>query len=127
MFIAGLLKWWYGAGYVRCAKGCMNRLESAMDYFPVGLLLRTMFSLFRQDGAGGSGGPLNVRMRRFAERLISRFIGAGIRFVVLVIGLVTITIIALFSLVSLITWALVPAIPFVGIILMISGWVPWHL
>ena len=51
MFIASLLKWWYSAGYIRCAKGWMTRLESALDYFSIDLLLKTMFSLFRQDGA----------------------------------------------------------------------------
>lgn len=127
MFIAGLLRWWYSAGYVGCAKGCMVRLESAMDYFSIGLLLRTMFSLFRQDGAGGSGGSISMKMQRFLGRLISRFIGAGVRFVVLVVGLVTITIIAVGSLISLIIWAIVPILPFIGLILTLSGWVPWHI
>ena len=87
MFIASLLKWWYSAGYIRCARGWMTRLESALDYFSIDLLLKTMFSLFRQDGAVGSGGALNIRIRRFFERLVSRLIGACIRSIVLIIGL----------------------------------------
>jgi hypothetical protein cdiviTM7_02844 len=127
MFIASLLKWWYSAGYIRCAKGWMTRLESALDYFSIDLLLKTMFSLFRQDGAVGSGGALNIRIRRFFERLVSRLIGACIRSIVLIIGLLVITILAITSLFSLIVWAVIPVFPFIGVIITLSGWVPWHL
>ena len=101
MFIASLLKWWYSAGYIRCARGWMTYLESALDYFSIDLLLKTMFSLFRQEGAVGS--------------------------IVLIIGLLVITILAITSLFSLIVWAVIPVFPFIGVILTLSGWVPWHL
>lgn len=127
MFIVGLFRWWYGAGFLQCARGCMMRLESALDYFSIDLLLKTMFSLFRQDGAGGVDGPLSVKIRRFFERLISRFIGAGVRFTVLIIGLFVIAGLALGSVIVLVCWGLLPLVPFAGFIMMLSGWVPWHL
>ncbi|MDO4684397.1 MAG: hypothetical protein Q4B06_01685 [Candidatus Saccharibacteria bacterium] len=126
MFIVGLLRWWYGDGYLRRARLCMLRLESAMDYFSIGLLLKTMFALFRQDGAGRVDGSLGLKLRMFAERLISRFIGACVRSVVLVVGLLVITLMALVSVVILLAWGIMPFVPVIGCILAISGWVPWQ-
>lgn len=127
MFIVGLFRWWYGAGFLQCARSCMTQLELALDYFSIDLLLKTMFSLFRQDGAGDFDGPLSAKIRRFFERLISRFIGAGVRCIVLVIGLLVIAGLALGSVVVLLCWGLMPLVPFVGFIMMLSGWAPWHL
>lgn len=126
MFIVGLLRWWYSGGYIRRAHLCMMRLESTMDYFSIGLLLKTMFALFRQDGAGRVDGSLGARMRHFLEQLISRFIGACVRSVVLVVGLFVIALLAIFSLIILLAWGLVPVVPVIGFIMMLAGWIPWQ-
>lgn len=126
MFIVGLLRWWYTIGWSQRAQMIMNRLDTTMDYFSVGLLLRTMFSLFRQDGAGRVDGSLSVKMQAFAGRLISRVIGALIRFTVLVFGVMTITLQAILGLAVLLFWAIVPLLPIVGFVLMAGGWMPWQ-
>lgn len=126
MFIVGLLKWWYTTGWSLRAQMILGRIEKTMDYFSIGLLLKTMFSLFRQDGAGSVDGPLSVKLNAFAGRLISRFIGAGIRFAVLLIGVVTITGQALMGLVVLALWVAVPLSPIIGFVLMSAGWQPWQ-
>lgn len=125
MFIVGLLKWWYSTGWIWRAQLVMDRLDSTRDYFSIGLLLRTMFSLFRQDGAGSVNGPLSVKFHAFVGRLISRVIGAGIRTVVLVFGVITITFQAVFGLVFLLAWAILPWMPIVGFVLMGAEWMPW--
>lgn len=126
MFIVGLLRWWYSAGWTRRAQLVMDGLHRTIDYFSIGLLLRTMFSLFRQDGAGSVDGPLTAKLEAFAGALISRFIGAGIRTVVLVMGCVTIVARALFGGVLLLLWLFVPAMPIIGFIVMMTGWIPWQ-
>ncbi len=126
MFIVGLLRWWYTIGWSQRARMVMNRLDGTMDFFSIGLLLRTMFSLFRQDGAGSIDGPLSVKFQAFLGRLISRFIGAIIRFTVLLVGLVTIAAQAILGLLVLALWVLVPATPVIGFVLMTAGWVPWQ-
>ena len=85
-----------------------------------------MFSLFRQDGAGSVEGTLSVKLNAFAGRLISRFIGAGIRSAVLILGVVTITLQALLGGLALAVWAVIPVMPIVGFVLMSAGWVPWQ-
>ncbi|MBH1980376.1 hypothetical protein I8H83_02465 [Candidatus Saccharibacteria bacterium] len=104
----------------------MNRLDGTMDYFSIGLLLRTMFSLFRQDGAGSVDGPLSVKLQAFVGRLISRVLGAMIRFTVLIMGVVTIALQALLGVLVLVLWAAIPAAPIIGFVLMTAGWVPWQ-
>lgn len=97
-----------------------------MDYFSIGLLLRTLFSLFRQDGAGSVNGPLSVKFQAFIGRVISRVLGAAIRSVVLVIGVITITLQAAFGLVFLLAWAVLPWAPIVGFVLAGADWMPWR-
>ncbi|WP_260762987.1 hypothetical protein [Candidatus Mycosynbacter amalyticus] len=126
MFIVGLLRWWYTIGWQQRARMTMTRLESTMDYFSIGLLLRTMFALFRQDGAGSVDGPLSVKVQAWAGRMISRVIGAMIRSTVLVMGLVTITLQALLGVCVLAVWAIVPVLPITGFVLMTAGWIPWQ-
>lgn len=104
----------------------MERLDATMDFFSIGLLAKTMFSLFRQDGAGSVDGPLSVKVNAFFGRLISRVLGAMIRFTVLVVGLFTITFHALGGLFVLLLWAFVPLFPIIGFIVMTSGWIPWQ-
>lgn len=122
----GLLKWWYTEGWRQRARLVMTRLDSTMDFFSIGLLARTMFALFRQDGAGRVDGPLSVKMNAFFGRLISRIIGAMIRSCVLIVGLLTITVQALGGVLVLLLWLGVPLFPFVGVVLSVGGWVPWR-
>lgn len=126
MFIVGLLKWWYSAGWSRQAQIIADGLHRTTDYFSIGLLLRTMFSLFRQDGAGSVDGPLTVKLEAFAGALISRFIGAGIRTAVVLMGCVTIVLRVLFGGVMLLLWLFVPFLPIIGFIVMMTGWIPWQ-
>lgn len=126
MFIVGLLKWWYSDGWSHRAQMIMDGLRRTIDHFSIGLLLRTMFSLFRQDGAGSVDGPLSAKLEAFAGALISRFIGAGVRTVVLFIGCVTIAARCLLGTAVLLVWLFVPLLPIVGFVMMMTGWVPWQ-
>lgn len=126
MFIASLFKWWYFDGWRGHAEIAMARLESALDYFSPLLLITTLFSLFRQDGAGRVDGPLEVKFQAFLGRLISRVLGAFIRSIVLVIGLVVIAALAVFSALWLMFWAFIPFLPIVGFILYLAEVSLWQ-
>ena len=126
MFLAGLFRWWYVDGWKNRAQKSMNSLDSMMDYFSIGLLVRTMFALFRQDGAGSVEGALDVQIKAFFGRLISRAIGAVVRFTVLIFGMISIAISATFHFIVLALWPLVPLLPYIGFILSILEWVPWQ-
>jgi len=122
MLLISLVQWWYGDGWRERAGMVKNRLAGTMDYFSIELLIGTLFSPFRQISAENVDGPLGVKLRAFADKLISRVIGAIIRLLILVVGVVTIALQALFSCIVLAGWAFVPVLPIVGLILMSIGW-----
>lgn len=127
MFIVGILSWWYGPGWRLRASRLGERLRSSMDYFSIDLLVRTLFSPFRQISAGKVNGPLGVQMRAFFDRLISRVIGAMVRFTVIIIGSLAIFVHGVVGTLLLVFWAVIPVLPLIGIILFASGWIPWSL
>lgn len=122
MLLLSLVRWWYGDGWRERAGMVKNRLAGTMDYFSIELLIGTLFSPFRQISAERVDGPLGVKLRAFADKLISRVIGAFIRLLILVVGLVTIALQVLFSGIVLIGWAFVPLLPMVGLVMMLIGW-----
>lgn len=127
MFIVGMLFWWYGQGWRDGAIRVGRRIAHLEDYFSIDLLLKTLFSPFRQISAGKVKGSLGVQMRAFFDRTISRVIGAMIRLFTIVIGLVAIIIYSIVGLVVLAVWAVIPLMPLAGIVLFMSGWMPWNL
>ena len=125
MFIAGMLLWWYGQGWRDAAVRVGPRIATLEDYFSIDLLLKTLFSPFRQISAGKVQGSLNVQMRAFFDRTISRVIGAMIRLFTIVIGLIAIVLYAVMGVIVLVLWAVIPLLPVIGIILFVLGWTPW--
>jgi hypothetical protein len=127
MFIVGILSWWYGPGWRQRAARLGERLKASMDYFSIDLLIRTFFAPFRQIAAGKVSGPLGVQMRALLDRIISRIIGAMVRFVMVIIGSLTIGFHALLGVVFLVLWAIIPLMPIIGIVLFVTDWIPWSL
>lgn len=127
MFILGILSWWYGAGWRQRVAMLREKIMSTMDYFSIDLLAKTLFSPFRQISAGKVQGPLGVQLRAFADRIISRAIGGMIRTFMIIIGTAAILLYSVIGGVFVILWGTIPLLPIVGIVLFISGWVPWTL
>lgn len=125
MFIAGILSWWYGPGWRERVVAMRESLASTMDYFSIGLLLKTLFSPFRQISAGQVRGPLAVQMRAFFDRLISRLIGAMVRTTIIIVGLVAIFFSMVIGVIGLVLWAFIPLLPIAGLVLWLIGWMPW--
>lgn len=127
MFIVGLFSWWYGAGWKRQVMAVRDHLTSLYDYFSLGLLIKTLFSPFRQISAGGVRGPIGVQLRAWFDRLISRCVGATVRSIVIVTGVIALTLRTIVGLLEIVVWPLIPTVPVIAIVLAMIGWVPWHL
>lgn len=125
MAIVGIFWWWYGAGWLAAVKHVIEKISGLYDYFSIDLLLKTLFSPFRQISAGRVDGPLNIVIRAFFDRLLSRVIGAIVRTIVVFIGLFSLAVAVILGLAYIISWALIPLIPFAGMSLMLAGWMPW--
>lgn len=121
LLVTELLRWWYGDGLRQRVHMIIGRLDSTIDYFSVDLLLKTLFAPFRQISAGRVDGPLGVQMRAMVDKLFSRVIGALVRLIILIIGGITIVVQAVFGLVLLAFWGIVPLLPIVGIVLSVAG------
>ena len=121
VLVINLLRWWYTDGWRARARLVADRLDGTIDYFSVDLLLKTLFSPFRQISAGRVDGPLGDQMRALVDKLFSRIIGAFIRIIILIIGGIVIGLQVLLGLLILIGWMLVPLFPVVGLILTLIG------
>lgn len=126
MIIIALFRWWYGEGLLKQAHQGRQRIAATADYFSIGILIRTLFSPFRQISVGGVRGPLGVQLRAWLDRLVSRFVGAGVRSFTIIAGIVGLAVSCLFAFLRLAGWVLLPVAPLVGLVLSATGWVPWE-
>ena len=127
MFIVGMLSWWYSDGWKRCLLNVVDNLAGLYDYFSFELLIKTLFSPFRQISAGRVRGSLEVQFRAWLDRLISRLIGAFIRLIVIIVGTLTLVVASVIGLVRIVLWPIVPWLPIVGLAVALTGWVPWKI
>lgn len=124
MFIVGMLSWWYGAGWKARTLIVRERIEGTMDFFSIDVLLRTLFSPYRQISAGKVDGSIGVLWRAFVDRTISRLIGFILRIVIVVVGSFAVVLQALIGALLLVLWVFIPLLPVIGFVLFISGWTP---
>ncbi len=116
--------WWYGDGWRRQFRLVADRINQMLDTFSFSLILRTLFSPFRQISAGRVDGPLGVQFQAFIDKTISRFIGALVRIAVLITGAISIAVGTVLGVLYVAFWPLIPVLPLVGFAMMLSGWVP---
>ncbi len=128
MLVVSLFQWWYGDGLRERIKFASVRLESLIDYFSFSLLLKTLFSPYRQISAGKVDGSLEVQLRAFVDKLFSRVIGAVIRLIIMIVGFVVLILAVVYTLLTMILWLALPALPLLGVWLMFIGWnLPWTI
>ena len=117
-----LLNWWYIDGWKDFLYRTGSRLANLADFFSIGLLIKTFFAPFRQiSAATASHAPLDVKFRMWLDRLVSRVVGAFVRFFIIIAGLICLLLAAIFSLIFIILWPLAPFAPLAGLIMSIMG------
>ena len=104
-----------------------DNLLAIYDYFSVDLLLKTLFSPWRQISAAKVSGNVEIQLRALFDNLVSRVIGATVRTIVMVIGSATLVVMSFIGLVRIALWPLVPILPVVFVLLAMMGWVPWKI
>ena len=127
MVIASLIRWWYSEGWAQQLTKVRWAFIRMSDRFSIGLLIRTLFAPFRQisadEDARTDGGLANVLI----DKLVSRLIGCVMRAIMIIVGTVTLILLAVASLIRLVAWPLMPIAPVVGMVVMISVGAPWKL
>lgn len=124
MFLVGILSWWYTVGWRGRVRIVKERLASSADYFSIGQLLATLFAPFRQISAGRVSGSIGDRLRAFADRSISRFVGSIVRGAMIIAGSVVMFLEVVFGAIEIVVWPLIPLFPVIGLIMLVIGWVP---
>ncbi len=120
MLLASFFKWWYGAGLKNRFERLTDKIIKTSDFFSIDLLIKTFFQPFRMiDSQKLEKGALEDKVRNWFDRLISRLIGAMIRFGVLLVGLLALLARLVYSLVAMILWLFVPFLPAVCVILFV--------
>jgi hypothetical protein len=124
MMLLAVISWWYSAGWANLARRIGNRVSGVMEAFSVSLLLKTLFSPFRQIDAGGSSRKaLDAQLKALGDQLFSRLFGAFIRTLFIIIGTVIAGLVGIMGVVQLLIWPLVPFLPVVGVIAALVGYV----
>lgn len=123
--LMAFFSWWYGAGWRHQAAVVSEQLAHLLDTFSFSLLLKTLFSPFRQISAGTVGGPLGVQLQAWFDRLVSRFIGAMVRVTMMIAGSVIIFGTLMFGVIRMGLWPVLPLVPFIVLALWWGGALSW--
>lgn len=111
MMVASLINWWYVRGWRIFVGGFGERLKNTMDFFSIGLLFKTLFAPYRQISANAG----------FADRLFSRCVGAVARIFIIIFGVLSTAVEAIFCVILAIVWPLVPVFPIACVVLAVMG------
>lgn len=125
--VGALLVWWYGFGRKRQIRVAKDRWLRWADYFSFGIISRTLFAPFRQIGAENSGGSFDMQFRQWADRLFSRTVGFIVRLFTMAFGIIFMIVVGVVCVVQILGWLLIPALPLVGLVLGLVGWMPWKV
>lgn len=115
MQFVAFLRWWYGAGWTDQLDSTRLHLRKINDFFSVSLLAKNLVQPFRQISAESVRGSLDVQFRAWLDRLISRVVGAFMRLIMIIAGLVWLLASIVFYGIWLILWPFVPVIPLIGL------------
>jgi len=105
----------------------VDHVASTYDFFSIGLLLKTLFSPFRQISAEKTEDSPGAKTGALMDKLVSRGVGFVMRSFMIVAGLIYISLQVVIGLVGIVFWAILPLLPFAGFILMTIGWAPQWL
>ncbi len=119
MLIAAFFQWWYGPGWVQQLRNMERRVKNIAGMFSMDILLRTMFSPWKQIvSRARRDQSLGDKVRAYIDNQVSRFVGFWVRLLVLLTAFICILLVSVVSVVSVVLWPLIPLSP---IILVLFG------
>jgi len=111
-----LLAWHFYDAPKEILKAWGNFLVFVLRYFSIGILLKTFFSHFRHlREPYGRGFDIKKYSMVFIGNIISRIIGAFVRTIIILTGLITEIFVFLLGFIILIAWLLAPFLIIIGI------------
>jgi len=112
------LSWYYLVAPKKILTTWRNVLKFAWNFFSVELLLRTLFAPWKRDitKPTGSGFDPKALVDSLVINLISRLLGATVRFWVILLGLILEILIIILGLAFFIFWLMLPLLIIWGIV-----------
>ena len=107
MFLVEFFKWWYGLGWLGAWKGVPGSARKAGRQFSIPLLLRNLFSPWKQIVAL-PGKSIDEKFRAMIDNLVSRTIGFFVRLLTLMAAGAVIGLSTALSLALAVIWPLMP-------------------
>ena len=126
MVITSLLSWWYVEGWREQLMRIKWAFIRMADRFSIGLLIKTLFAPFRQISADEQTRGNNLATV-ITDKLVSRLIGCFMRTIMIIVGTITLILLAIVSAIRMLMWPLLPVLPIVGVILMVVVGAPWKV
>lgn len=123
MLMVDFFSWWYSRGWGYFVRLLIEKLRNIADFFSFSVLIRTLFAPFRQISTvedNPYGGPMYY-LSQFFDNLLSRTIGAIVRLLILIFGVIAFILDSVLSLLLVIIWPTLPLLPIACIILCVTG------
>ena len=118
MLLIDFYSWWYGAGWKLRFTSIFKNIANWLEYFSIGILLKTLFSPWRQNVSYVRPDQgLNIKLNAIGDNLVSRFVGFFVRLGVLFVAAITIVGVFITSVIFAILWPVLPIAPVAIIIL----------
>lgn len=106
------LQWWYGPGWTLRVRMLSRHVQNWVEYFSIGLLLRTMFSPWRQNiTVARRDQSIQAKMSALVDNGISRLVGFFVRLFVLIAAVFTVLGVFIFNILVIAIWPLLPLSP----------------
>jgi hypothetical protein len=99
----------YGSKDVRVFFG--NIIWFLWNFFSVGLLLRTLFVPWQRLDEHGQKGNIQSYFEAFVITTMMRFVGAFIRIIFIILGLIVVAIVSVIAFFASILWLIIPVLP----------------
>lgn len=117
----GFISWWYTLGWITATKKLAALLAGIGRQFSITLILRTLFSPWKQVVADSDPArPVGLKLRGVVDNLISRFVGFFIRLFTLIAAAIVTLVIGSLGLAGLVLWPMVPFLPIFFILLAVG-------
>jgi hypothetical protein len=124
MLLVAFFGWWYSIGWLMVMRKTGAKALGILQFFSIDQLFGSLFAPFRQISAGPVRGPLGVQLQALGDRLLSRVIGAIVRSLLIIVGSAAALAYVVFGLVMMLVWPFLPALPLLGLMVMLSGYLP---
>lgn len=112
-FVAYYTRWHYGKGLRELFRNWMDFLWFVVEFFSLGILVKTLFSPWERMGEGYPAGFHPSEMiQTFIVNSLMRLVGFCVRIVVLCVGFIALIFSLVFGVVLMVSWLLFPGIIF---------------